>query len=186
MSVTKARKLRLVLWPNCPRSCEGCCNKQFDLAGLEECYSYAGYDEILLTGGEPLMFPNAVCVVIDQIRRVHSGPIYVYTAKTDPVDEVLKVLDKADGLCVSLHAPSDVVKFADLQAAFGSCGLPNGKSLRLNVFHTADISRCDVRGWVVKDQIEWLDPCPLPAGEVMMKSELFDFSAHLSSVKSFL
>jgi molybdenum cofactor biosynthesis enzyme MoaA len=52
------KKLRLLVTERCARSCSGCCNHDWDLAALPTCESYAGYDEVLLTGGEPMLYPE--------------------------------------------------------------------------------------------------------------------------------
>jgi hypothetical protein len=41
--------------------------------------------------------------------------------------------------------------------------------LRLNVFIGVDIEGFDTNGWQVKGNIEWIENCPLPVGEVFMK-----------------
>jgi hypothetical protein len=79
------------------------------------------------------------------------------------------VLDKADGLTVTLHTQQDVAKFK----AFDRYILPpvrRRKSLRLNIFKGVDLKGYKPEGWVIKDGIEWIKNCPLPEGETLMRS----------------
>ena len=50
-------KLRLLLFEECNRSCPGCCNRDWDLQPLPVCYDLPPYRIILLTGGEPMLYP---------------------------------------------------------------------------------------------------------------------------------
>ena len=40
------KKLRLLLFTNCNRGCEGCCNLDWDLASLPIVDDFSQYDEI--------------------------------------------------------------------------------------------------------------------------------------------
>lgn len=162
------KKLRLLLFTDCDRKCPGCCNNDWDLAALPECTSYAGYDEVLITGGEPLLRPKLVQDVIWQIRQQNpSTRIYVYTAKLFPVGAAMNILRIADGVTVTLHEQSDVGQFG-----FFNAGLPEylimRRSLRLNVFKGVDLN-LNTDGWVVKRDLEWQKDCPLPADEIFMR-----------------
>ena len=48
-------KLRLLVTEECNRHCPGCCNNNWDLKSLSVCKSYRDYEQILITGGEPLL-----------------------------------------------------------------------------------------------------------------------------------
>jgi hypothetical protein len=161
-------KLRLLLFEDCDRSCEGCCNKDWDLKALPVCDDYSPYDEILLTGGEPLLKPKLVDKVISDIKNSSSSKIYIYTAKLDNMVAVTWLLDRVDGLCVTLHKQSDV--FAWHRFAENLYSEYWGKSLRLNVFKGVDLSELYIPDqWEVKKDIEWIKDCPLPEDEVFMK-----------------
>jgi hypothetical protein len=164
--------LRLLLWSDCDRNCIGCCNKQWDLNVLPVCSDYTLYNEILLTGGEPLLNIDKVINVITDIRLQNQCPIYLYTAKIDFV-LLRRVLQFVDGITLTLHNQDDADKFIldDVWA------LPRmwNRSYNLNIFNGIQIKK-DIRylvpevwGWNVKDNIEWIENCPLPEHEVFMQ-----------------
>lgn len=175
-------ELRLLLFPECDRSCEGCCNKGFDLESLEAETCYSQYDRIMLTGGEPMLRPDIVKQAIDDIREQDKTvPIILYTAKIDDIVAIGKVLfhrrefgEGINGLTVTLHEPEDVESFKSLQNSINMTGKAvnwSQHSFRLNVFKGVDVSRVDTVGWIVKPNIEWIEDCPLPSHEVFKKYE---------------
>lgn len=159
------KKLRLLLFPNCNRSCPGCCNKDWDLKALPVIQDYHGWDLAMLTGGEPMLNPKLVIEVA--ARFPLETQTIVYTAKVDDPDDVFAVLAAVDGMTITLHEPSDVSsfwQFIDCCAEIGQF-----KSMRLNVFEgiEGDFSRLD--NWKVKTGIKWIKNCPLPADEVFLR-----------------
>jgi hypothetical protein len=162
------KKLRLLLFEECERDCGGCCNKQWDLANVPVVENFLGYDEILLTGGEPLLRPEVVKQIIPIIRANTLAPIYLYTAKSDNIPLFVEMFRLMDGITLTLHEPSDVASFCILNSVLRSFGR-SGKSLRLNVFNGIDLSGIDLSIWKVKDNLDWINPCPLPVGEVLRR-----------------
>lgn len=170
------KKLRLLLWENCDRDCDGCCNKGFDLPNLPVCGSYKGYDLIMLTGGEPMLYPDRLKTVIGEIRKETDARIALYTAKTDNVDALIEIADLLDGLTVTLHDPSDVAPFLAFDDRFAWHRINRGltkkreQTFRLNVFSEVKIIHGEITTkWNIKDNIEWIKDCPLPVGEVLMR-----------------
>lgn len=161
-------KLRLLMLEECNRSCPGCCNQYFDLDALEVCKSYEGYDEILLTGGEPMLYPGKIIKVAEEIRRVNlKAKIYLYTAY--PNYHICNVIDYIDGLTCTFHEQDDVYKYSLFLAILDYC--TQGKDFRLNVFKGIDLGNMELNQFKIKDNIEWDTDCPLPEGEVLMKLE---------------
>jgi len=160
-------KLRLLLSKQCNRNCEGCCNKDFDLDKLPVVTDYSGYDEIILTGGEPMLRPNFIREMVRRIRKQTLVPIYLYTAKVDRLQSALAVLGIIDGICVTLHEQSDVEAFHKLENAID---YSLGKSLRVNIFKGVKIF-IDHLQWKVKSGIEWIKNCPLPKDEIFARVE---------------
>ena len=150
-------KLRLLLWDNCNRSCPGCCNKDWDLKALPVCEDFSPYKEILLTGGEPLLYPYLTRLIISDIRETSNSRIFVYTAKVDNLKEALRTLNDLDGMTVTLHTQEDVKPFLEFARNINYIHY----SLRLNVFKGIVINR--VPGWVIKKNITWIPNCPLPS-----------------------
>lgn len=165
-------KLRLLLFEECNRNCEGCCNKDWNLKNLPGVGLFTGYKEIILTGGEPMLRPQLIKSMVRLIRFDTNAPIYVYTAKVDDLHDALSVLNKLDGMTVTLHEQSDVKPFLlfndavlDLNNQYGEFW---NKSLRLNVFKGIKFG-ADLSLWDVKKEVEWIKNCPLPEDEVFMR-----------------
>lgn len=155
---------RLLLFKNCNRNCELCCNKQFDLESLPICKSYTPYSEVILTGGEPLINPSKVHEAITKVRKTYGGKIYLYTAKTDNIKELSKIADRIDGLTVTLHEESDIENFERFARSY-----KKKRSFKLCVFEDVPF-RNPPLGWNMK-LIKWLEDCPLPPNEVFMRYE---------------
>lgn len=162
------KKLRLLLFEKCNRACPGCCNKGFDLSGLPVCESLEGWDEVSLTGGEPMLDPQ---LVIDTAFSVPTPtPVNLYTAKVDDLPAVINVLHFLNGLCVTLHDQRDVEPFLRLNDRLVRVYPKDRWSLRLNVFKGVNLPpETDLSFWKVKDRIEWIPDCPLPEGETFMR-----------------
>lgn len=159
-------KLRLLLWSECNRACPGCCNKQWNLDALPVCCDLTGFEEVILTGGEPMLNPSAIHRVVAQVPS--HVPVIVYTAKVDDLAEVLDLLTVVEGLTVTLHEQADVDPFLSLLAATRTW---RHKSLRLNVFRGVQLpSNFDPGAWRVKADIVWIENCPLPTDEVFMRA----------------
>lgn len=162
--------LRLLLFEDCNRMCEGCCNKDFDLKNLPLIKDYSDYNEIILTGGEPMLKPELVIHTVQDIKakRKEHVPVYVYTAKVDDIVAIFNVLEIADGITVTLHEQKDVNPFMLLNDLLHFT-LFEYKSLRLNIFEGIDLGKIDLRQWKVKKNIKWIKDCPLPKNETLMR-----------------
>ena len=162
-------KLRLILWPECHRNCPGCCNKDIDLNALPRFENLRDYKEVILTGGEPLLYPDMVREFINMVRQVaHPATrILLYTAKYD-INSVSKVLWLLDGMTITLHEQADVDPFMLLYAWLQGRKDAEGKTMRLNVFKGIDVPNVsDI--FTIKRDIVWLKNCPLPEDEVLMR-----------------
>lgn len=161
------RVLRLLLWEDCQRDCQGCCNKDWDLITLETLGNFTGYDQILLTGGEPMMYTCDLIDAIDDIKKQTKTPIYIYTADVSEPLKVMGILGMVAGLTLTLHNQEDILPFLLFNSIFGIA--PPDKSMRLNVFKGVKLPDVNLDGWTVKRDIEWIKNCPLPKGEVFRR-----------------
>lgn len=162
------QKLRLLLFENCNRKCEGCCNKYWDLASLPVCTDFSGYDTIMLTGGEPMLDPYKVWRTVCRIRYSNlQAAIYLYTAKVDDTPKSLFLLSMLDGMTVTLHEQSDLEPWKWFAQSLDT--VDRAKSLRLNVFAEVELGDADTCGWDVRDSMVWDTDCPLPDNEVLMR-----------------
>lgn len=158
-------KLRLLVTPDCNRACPRCCNRLYDLTALPVCTELTGYDEILLTGGEPMLYPDRIFDITDRARAQGSAaPIYLYTAWTN-ADDLIDVAHQVDGITLTLHSPKDVSSFLELnRELLRNPLLSDCLSLRLNVFDDVPLNLSDFPLWQGKE-MTWVDDCPLPANE---------------------
>lgn len=163
-------KLRLLLTEDCNRNCEGCCNKDWDLAALPVEINFSGYEMVMLTGGEPMLHPMSIVETVQIIREQNpAATIIMYTAKTDQYGLLLAVLTYIDGLTVTIHDKADWKPFLQFNK-FISLHQRFRKLLRLNVFEQAGYAGFEFdRFWEVKKDIVWVKECPLPENEVFMK-----------------
>jgi hypothetical protein len=166
--------LRLLLFSACNRDCEGCCNKDWDLKALPAITDFTDYDQILLTGGEPMLSPRRIWEAIGTIRKQNrTAKIYLYTALVRA--ELFDLLNDShglDGVTLTLHEQNDVTP--ELLAFLFLA--PREKSLRLNVFEGVSlpsdvkafgqrVERDVLDGWKVKLDMIWIKNCPLPENE---------------------
>lgn len=170
------RKLRLLVTARCPNRCPMCCNRRYDLEALPVVDRW-DYDEISITGGEPLRFTEPLAArFADTIRTLtaeQGAPhpkIYLYTACFD-VRELVYAAGHFDGITLTPHKPSDIkglYVFANSMLVERKLHPSNPlPSLRLNLFPDMKAllpETLDLSMWKVKDMV-WSEDCPLPAGE---------------------
>jgi len=97
---------RLILFLDCDRGCPDCCNEfpehkdaAQSIASLDE---LERYEEIVVTGGEPMLKPNETLGFLRELReRFPKKKIYMYTARYVP--ELEEALDYLDGLHFTVH-----------------------------------------------------------------------------------
>jgi len=160
-------KLRLLLFEECNRKCPGCCNNDWDLKSLPVCTDFAPYRLVMLTGGEPMLHPDIVREAILKIRAQSDTKIYLYTAMTKGLDEILPLID---GLTLTLHNHMDKMELRWFELTSKNLGdLAQRGSLRLNIFKEAGVMYDVSSIWKVKSDMVWIPDCPLPDGEVLMR-----------------
>jgi organic radical activating enzyme len=126
------------------------------------------YDEIYLTGGEPLLFIKQLL----DFRANLTKPVFVYTAMVCNYLDIAILIDVFDGITLTLHDTNDYSDFMFLDAylnAYSDKRKLKLKSLRLNVFRGVQTPETD--NWIIKDNIEWIKNSPLPENEVFMRLE---------------
>lgn len=170
------KKLRLLVTDKCNRNCAMCCNKGFDLKSLKVVSRWT-YDEIMLTGGEPMLFPNKAVILTKYIKtelakkKSKKQPkIYLCTAVSNWM-HWSHILPYVDGLVLTLHEQKDVEDFTDLQVYLTCFAEIEGKSLRLNVFEGITLpDNIGLSNWQVKS-MTWQKDCPVPKGEDFRRIE---------------
>ena len=171
------KRLRLLVTSKCHNDCPLCCNKQFDLETLPIVNRW-DYDEIILTGGEPLSSNKNVRNLIKLIRsikviqKIQGLPVskfYLYTS-THHIEMLLKMLKYLDGVTYTPHNNEEKLTLLNFTNILEQePNLYEGKSLRLNLFPEdyQEIMQIEVirKFWNLK-KIKWLKECPVPDGEV--------------------
>ena len=175
------KTLRLVITYECNKNCKGCCNKQplhrsnkillFD-------WDFTNYDEVVITGGEPMLkkpLVEAIGYLISILRGYPNYPskLILYTADCSNVPFLIRLMYTYTGLTVTLHEQSDVYNFLYLNYALLRVKRflqDNNRTLRLNVFKNVEIpGSVDLSLWKIKYNMEWILNCPLPANETIRR-----------------
>lgn len=167
------KKLRLLVTTRCPNKCPMCCNNSWDFSKLPVVDRW-NYDEIMITGGEPLLNSAKLCCLalsIDEVNKAQGldTKIYVYTSICD-WHSLHPVLDLTDGIVLTPHSEKDIKLFIELNTLAHDSIFSQtieGKSLRLNLFPDMKAllpKDIDLSLWKVKD-MEWIENCPVPEGE---------------------
>lgn len=159
--------LRLLLFEECNRRCEGCCNKDWDLKKLPTPKHYLNYNMVMLTGGEPMLRPDVIKETVTEIRLQSEAKIVIYTAMTKDPERFLDILSLVDGVTLTLHDQADVKPFKHLCDCLSASDL-KGKTMWLNIFDEVECCRIP-EYWQVKDKMVWIKNCPLPDNEVLMR-----------------
>lgn len=155
-------KARLLFTNDCNRFCKGCCNRNWkgEPPKLIPIKDAKGYDEIYITGGEPMLYPEQLIKLIKGLRENNTiSKIYLYTAKPFPKEKFLEIIRMIDGCTVTIHNYPDRTKF--IEAGYDMMEFPN-KKMRLNVFPRG---RFEVsKSWDFRPK-SWIKDAPLPEGE---------------------
>jgi molybdenum cofactor biosynthesis enzyme MoaA len=116
------KNLRLLVTTYCPKNCEMCCNKDQDLASLPVVDNFDNYNEIIITGGEPLTeeaFDKTVSLVKYLQDWYDSKRVIIYTADAFGLYRFL-TKNKVDGVTFSIHSNEDLDKFYQLNSLINS------------------------------------------------------------------
>lgn len=166
------KKLRLVVTEKCHNKCPMCCNNRFDLKTIPVVDRF-DYDEISITGGEPMLYPDKVADIADTLRKaakiIGANPkIWLYTSKLNPMTFTM-IAKYIDGVCYTPHNDAEVAMFKAVNRML----LRNeawidkeGFSLRLNLFYeqAQALKKENLSLWKVKNMV-WIKDCPIPEGE---------------------
>jgi organic radical activating enzyme len=165
------KKARVLITRECNRKCPNCCSEYNTvMKGMKEISSIDAlkdYDQIMITGGEPMLLPEAVRVYSEGLKRNNPDcTIYLYTAlyKSNLYD----IMDIIDGIHYTLHihsTPQDIANFNSFQEL---ARLYPDKSIRAYIDPAVQLpvtiypwiyKRLEVKPWILEGA------CPLPEGE---------------------
>jgi hypothetical protein len=175
---------RLIFTEICNRSCDYCCNKQYnfnDCQGWK--WSLVGkYQEINISGGEPMLFPEELRAFIQRYRALedwrvptlYKAKIYLYTAFVDGHwGTFLNLLRILDGATVTLHDAADVDAFLELNDQLNQVG-PFNKSLRLSVFGSLQLPKRPYPLWNIMTHRQPREDCPVPEDDMLVLRHNFE------------
>ena len=100
---------RLIITLDCSRHCDYCVNEYESttkqMKPITKVKELAKYDEILITGGEPMLRPERTFKIVHGLRIAYpKKKLYLYTALFHPM--LFKILPYLDGMHFTLHKRS--------------------------------------------------------------------------------
>lgn len=126
-------KLRLLVTTKCPNKCPMCCNNSWDFSKLPV-VEHFNYKEIMITGGEPLLFPEKLANLAESIKTVqklaygNKGKLFLYTALADMLPNYIRYFD---GVVYTPHSVNDV---HSLLEANNFCWITKMNLWKVNLF----------------------------------------------------
>ena len=162
---------RVIITYACDRKCPGCCNTmEHDIQNITDIKELKEYKEIVITGGEPLLYPQEVLDFINELRK-QDCKIFLYTAKTDIWKEkYAEILKQLDGITVTLHAECTDDDIRNLQL-FAKQKVDNYDArlfIDTRVYDRYDVSNIDFSPWNVVRKLRWKKEChPAPNEDLL-------------------
>lgn len=153
-------KLLLLTTKQCHRNCRWCCNKFRNLETLPICDSYKGYEEIIITGGEPTLFSDQVVSLAKKIRQENStASLTLYTTRTENLPQMGEVFDK---IFFTIHSRPQIEDLLRVEKKFME---------KVQILSFVEVS--EIFPGVVK--LHWdKTPFPIPEDQAFMRlPELF-------------
>lgn len=170
---------RVIVTLNCNRKCPGCCNinlPEHRKVSTDE--ELMGYQEIVITGGEPMMIPGKVLEFINRMwEKGYRGKMYLYTSFWNGKGISKEILKELDGLTFTFHAEctdEDIIALKNLS----NSGILQNKdfSSRLiidkRVYERYDLSNINFSRWDVIRRLEWKEKCNPAENEELLIYEL--------------
>jgi len=163
---------RVMVTTDCNRDCDLCCNKNLPVKPrvVEELAELRDYDQVLLTGGEPMLYPRQLLDIVEKLKCWEPDhKVYVYSALASEWMGV--VASKADGVHFTLHHPlteMDLLRFYWFQDLL-SFPWYQGKSFRLYIEPRIEEEvKIIPSRWSRVEMKPWLAECPLPENEELL------------------
>lgn len=100
-------RARVIVTKKCNRKCKGCCNERLGLIDKVSFENLFKYEEICITGGEPMLMSERVVEMIHRLRlQGYTGKIWLYTASSRKLKSYWAckmLIDAVDGITYTIH-----------------------------------------------------------------------------------
>ena len=130
-----------------------------------------GYDEVCITGGEPMLNVGVTEMIIDKVRQQNpNAKVFMYTALFHPYG-TRQLIDKLDGIQFSVHAEATLddmwgfQQFQDLIHAYPQ------KTFRAYIDPRIKFSiKIEPHVWFRFEIKRWIEEgaCPVPSHETLL------------------
>jgi organic radical activating enzyme len=168
---------RVIATYKCNRSCPGCCNGHGNsVKKIDDIHELIGYEEIILTGGEPMTIEGSLLkFIIDLKDNGYCGKIYLYTAYWNNRNKIHgSILGLVDGITYTIHAEANDEDIKSLKSISDIEDLSYSNfSSRLiidnRVYDRYDLSNIDLTNWDVIRKLQWKDECKPAANEELVE-----------------
>lgn len=183
------KTVRVIVTYDCPRHCENYCNEHIGDVPEVMFEDLLKYEELVITGGEPMMLAPRVVEMIHRLRaKGYIGKIWLYTSQIKTARWADRaVLNEVDGIIYTLHHKPSQTDLRDARKLnkYIAGYLDNRKHDRSDRFLID--SRCyteevlsiiglydtGMHHWTSVKPLEWKDDeCPLPEGEELVFYDL--------------
>lgn len=157
------RTARVIVTYKCNRNCPGCCNsKLFNVRKVNNISELKDYEEVVLTGGEPMLFADSLLKLIKELRRQNRiQKIFLYTACME-MDNYTKILNQLDGITVTLHAEAtdnDIRNLKYMSEKLYGEYLDMRLFIDKRVYDKYDLSNICMKTWDVVRKLQWKEKC---------------------------
>lgn len=174
------KKARVKVTNICGRKCDGCCNNDpiFRPTEITSLKQVLDYDEILITGGDPALYPQKMYNMLERLIKLYNykGKVYLYTSSVMSNSHLSDIIWLIDGFQHTVHYEANDFDIMELSRLSNFLVEYNSKrhSFRLAIdkrlYERYDFGNIDLSGWSIIRKLVWQEHCPLPKGE-----ELFYF-----------
>ncbi len=175
------KSARVIVTYKCNRKCENCCNEYIKNVPEVQFEDLLKYEEIIITGGEPILIAPRVVEMIHRLRaQKFEGKIWLYTATFTAGHWANEMLIRdVDGITYTLHAEysnKDISRLRRLTKFLKDEGLSGSYRLLIDSRVMNDISLRDIKGidsWTSIRALKWKsEECPVPDNEELMFYDL--------------
>lgn len=171
---------RVIITSKCNRKCPGCCNSKLDYTSLAKVIGgitvLKDYEEVVITGGEPMIDPTYLYTTIKLLRRQNKKQkIYLYTACL-AMDDYMRIVKLLDGITVTVHAEATDDDIRDLKyMSYNLYGEELDMRLFIDkrVYDRYDLSNICMKTWDVVRKLEWKEKCDPAENEELLLWNLY-------------